>query len=316
MSGSTPGDGALRAGEAGAPVRRERVRSTVTSAVTSVSEVCAVSVCVLAACTLTACALAAGPSALAAQASSPIPRTADGHPDLQGNWTNATMTPIVRPEGVGPVLTADQVRSLEEGRQDFITQDYEISDPDREAPPEGGEFTGNPIFDAATGGTGGYNQFFVDAGDEVAVFNGEYRSSLIVEPENGRPPPYSDEGRQRLRERAAFDDRFDPYDNPENRPLGERCLTSFGSNAGPPMTPNYFYNNNYTVVQTPDRRDCLTPGTEIIVDGYQAKDHSLTRANGKDITFTDGTKIFLGSSGTGAPYEREMLQARREQGRC
>lgn len=64
------------------------------------------------------------------------------------------------------------------------------------------------------------------------------------------------------------------------------------------------------------RRDCLTPGTEIIVDGYQAKDHSLTRANGKDITFTDGTKIFLGSSGTGAPYEREMLQARREQGRC
>lgn len=64
------------------------------------------------------------------------------------------------------------------------------------------------------------------------------------------------------------------------------------------------------------RRDCLTPGTEIIVDGYQAKDHSLTRANGRDITFTDGTKIFLGSSGTGAPYEREMLAARRQQGRC
>ena len=64
------------------------------------------------------------------------------------------------------------------------------------------------------------------------------------------------------------------------------------------------------------RRDCLTPGTEIVVDGYQAKDHSLTRANGRDITFTDGTKIFLGSSGTGAPYERDMLAARREQGRC
>lgn len=64
------------------------------------------------------------------------------------------------------------------------------------------------------------------------------------------------------------------------------------------------------------KRDCLVPGTEIIVDGYQAKDHSLTRANGKDVTFTDGTKIFLGSSGTGAPYEREMLKARRERGRC
>jgi len=63
-------------------------------------------------------------------------------------------------------------------------------------------------------------------------------------------------------------------------------------------------------------RDCLTPGTEIVVDGYQAKDHSLNRANGRDITFTDGTKIFLGSSGTGAPYEEELRRARRERGRC
>ena len=64
------------------------------------------------------------------------------------------------------------------------------------------------------------------------------------------------------------------------------------------------------------RRDCLQPGTEIIVDGYQAKDHSLNRANGRDVTFTDGSKIFLGSSGTGAPYDEELLRARREQGRC
>lgn len=64
------------------------------------------------------------------------------------------------------------------------------------------------------------------------------------------------------------------------------------------------------------RRDCLTPGTEIIVDGYQAKDHSLNRANGRDVTFTDGSKIFLGSSGTGAPYEEELRRARRERGRC
>lgn len=148
-----------------------------------------------------ALALAAGP--LAAQ--SDIPRTPDGKPDLQGNWTNATMTPIVRPNGVGLVLTPDQVTALEEGRQDFIAQDYEISDPDREAPPEGGELTGNAIFDAATGGTGGYNQFFVDAGDNIAVINGEPRSSLIVEPANGRPPSYSEEGRRRLRERAEWD---------------------------------------------------------------------------------------------------------------
>jgi hypothetical protein len=64
------------------------------------------------------------------------------------------------------------------------------------------------------------------------------------------------------------------------------------------------------------RRDCLLPGTEVIVDGYQTKDHSIKRANGRDITFTDGAKMFLGSSGTGAPYEAELVQARQAEGRC
>ena len=50
-------------------------------------------------------------------------------------------------------------------------------------------------------------------------------------------------------------------------------------------------------------RDSLAYGTEIIVDGYQTKDHSLKRANGRDITFTDGRKLFMGSSGTGAPQD-------------
>ena len=50
-------------------------------------------------------------------------------------------------------------------------------------------------------------------------------------------------------------------------------------------------------------RQSITYGTEVIVDGYQTKDHSLKRANGRDVTFTDGRKIFLGSSGTGAPRD-------------
>ncbi len=63
------------------------------------------------------------------------------------------------------------------------------------------------------------------------------------------------------------------------------------------------------------RRDCLTPGTEIIVDGYQTKNHKLKRANGRDVTFTDGNKIFLGSSGTGAPDDKERKDRQRA-GRC
>ena len=50
-------------------------------------------------------------------------------------------------------------------------------------------------------------------------------------------------------------------------------------------------------------RESLTVGTELIVDGYQTKDHSLKRANGRDVTFTDGRKMFMGSSGTGAPRD-------------
>ena len=50
-------------------------------------------------------------------------------------------------------------------------------------------------------------------------------------------------------------------------------------------------------------KDTLQYGTEVIVDGYQTKDHSLKRANGRDITFTDGRKLFMGSSGTGAPRD-------------
>jgi hypothetical protein len=66
------------------------------------------------------------------------------------------------------------------------------------------------------------------------------------------------EGRRKQAERLARARQFGQYDNPENRPLAERCLMSFGSNAGPPMLPNYVYNNNYTIVQAKDHVMILT----------------------------------------------------------
>ncbi len=60
-------------------------------------------------------------------------------------------------------------------------------------------------------------------------------------------------------------------------------------------TPNVLFRRGFT-------KQSLLPGTEVVVDGYQAKD-GLRRANGRDLTFADGRKLFLGSSGTGAPYE-------------
>ncbi|MCY4660261.1 MAG: DUF6152 family protein [Acidobacteria bacterium] len=60
-------------------------------------------------------------------------------------------------------------------------------------------------------------------------------------------------------------------------------------------TPNVLFRRGFT-------RRSMMPGTRVVVDGYQAKD-GTNRANGRDLTFTDGTKLFLGSSGIGAPYE-------------
>ncbi|SUZ58134.1 uncharacterized protein METZ01_LOCUS10988, partial [marine metagenome] len=194
------------------------------------------------------------PVALVAQAENRsqwvLLRTPEGHPDIQGNWTNATITPVQRSNGVGPVLTPEQVAAIEGGRQEFLEEGYADSDPDREAPPAGGVFSGNLLFDAASGGTGGYNQFWVDAGDRVAIFNGEHRSSLVTSPEDGRIPALTPAAQRRIGDTFVRNRQFGEFDNPENRPLPERCLMSFGSNGGPPMLPNYFYNNNYTIVQT------------------------------------------------------------------
>ena len=198
--------------------------------------------------------LAAAPLAAQPRSRWLMPRTPDGRPDLQGNWTNATLTPIERPDGQGAVLTADQVRSIEGRRRSKLDSLSQSSDPNRPAPPKGGVLIGDRQFDAAAGGTGGYNIFFIDGGDRVAVINGEYRSSLITRPATGRVSLTRNARERQARGFAQFVN----FDNPENRPLAERCIMSFGSNAGPPMLPNYFYNNNYTIVQTKDHVAILT----------------------------------------------------------
>ncbi len=169
-----------------------------------------------------------------------IPRTPDGRPDLQGNWTSATVTPLQRPrDAAGPVLTWEEVEIREGRAANRLARVSRPSDPDRGAPRAGR-------------GVGGYNGIYIDAGDVVAKVYGEPRSSLITHPANGRTPPLTAEAQARRAERRELRSEFGQYDHPELRPLGERCLVSFGSNAGPPMLPNGFYNNNYTIVQTPD----------------------------------------------------------------
>ncbi|MGD9906653.1 MAG: hypothetical protein AB7U83_24565 [Vicinamibacterales bacterium] len=201
-----------------------------------------------------------------------VPRTPDGVPDLQGNWTNETQTPLERLGPQGATLTDDQAAAIEARAktvEEFRSQD---SDPNRGAPPVGGEnrlaAPGEKTFierisEAAGGAVGGYNGFWLDPGANVIRIDGVARSSIITDPPNGRIPPPTPAGQARRAALAAEAKRFGEFDHPEVRPLSDRCLVSFGSNAGPPMLPNYFYNNNYTIVQT---RDHLMILSEMVHD--------------------------------------------------
>lgn len=173
------------------------------------------------------------------------PRTASGHPDLQGNWTNATLTPFERPAGQEAVLSPEQAEAVEQGQVDIVAERTAAVDVDRPLP-EGGD---HPV--CIDGATTCYDEFYREPGDRVAVVNGEFRSSLVTDPPDGRIPALTETARADLEARRAFRSQFAEYDHPELRPLAERCIVSFGSSAGPPMLPNYWYNNNYTIVQNP-----------------------------------------------------------------
>ena len=178
-----------------------------------------------------------------------VPRTPDGHPDLQGKWTNQSMTPIQRgTDQEGPVYTPEEVAEIEQGYVDQTVRGAQPSDPDRPAPPP------KTTISAADS----YNNVYFERGTRVAVVNGEPRTSLITFPPNGRIPELTPEGERRREERQDLRGQFGQYDHPEMRPLAERCLTSFGSPAGPPMLPNGGYNSNYIIVQTPDHVMIMT----------------------------------------------------------
>jgi len=165
-----------------------------------------------------------------------VPRTAHGQPDLQGTWSIATITPFERPPDVATQFyTPEEVQRIERGEQDRFLSRLEPSDPDREVL-------------APANSPGGYNGVYFDRGDRLAVVRGKVRTSIVAT-EDGKVRPLTPEGRRRIDAYSADRSKFGEYDHPELRPLGERCLISFGSSLGPPMLPNYNYNNNYTIVQ-------------------------------------------------------------------
>ncbi len=194
-------------------------------------------------------------------AAAEIPRTASGLPDLSGTYDIATLTPLERPEEYGDklTLTDEEAAAIVRQAAESKAQLNADSDPHRAAPPDGGD--GSP---GSKGNVGGYNFFWLDRGSGSFQIDGKSRSSIITDPKNGRRPPMTADARRRVEARAKMarpntgeawwiEEGLDPgpYDDPELRPLAERCLLGFGSTGGPPMLP-VSYNNLKRVVQTED----------------------------------------------------------------
>ena len=180
-------------------------------------------------------------ASLAAQPSSKskswtVPRAADGHPDLQGIWTNATLTPMQRPAQFAGKKTVSDAEATAYEKKDLETNN--IDNP--EAP---------LLARAGSAETGGYNNLFIDRGSQLARVDGVKRTSLIIDPPDGKVPPLTEEARARMA--AMMKSGFDRYDTVKERPLSERCIVGFGSTSGPPMMP-VLYNNTYQIIQNKD----------------------------------------------------------------
>src|SRR6266446_1682607 len=127
------------------------------------------------------------------------------------------------------------------------------------------------------GNVGGYNNFWLDPGSHFTVLDGQKRASLLVDPPDGRVPALTEAAQKRrtadayarptsdqaAREEDPGFEGAEAYNDPEIRPLAERCLVGFSSTSGPPILPTYFYNNLHQIVQT---RDSVMILTEMVHD--------------------------------------------------
>jgi hypothetical protein len=153
-----------------------------------------------------------------------VPRTPWGHPDLEGLWTNATLTPFQRPPELGTkaFYEAGEVAAVEQERR-------AQTNADRELPP---------------GQVGSYNDFFFERGSGIVATR---RTSLIIDPPDGRIPALTAEAQRKVDMRTEYA-ALHPADSAADRWLTERCILFGGA---VPMFPEP-YNNNYKIVQTPD----------------------------------------------------------------
>jgi hypothetical protein len=204
---------------------------------------------------------------LSAQTPKPkIPRAPDGHADLQGTWDFAQLTPFERPGNF-----AGKSSLSDEEAEEFAQQRIQTGNKDNR---DGG---------AAADVERAYNDFWWDFGKRVAK-----QTSLVVDPPDGRVPPLT----AAAQTRAA--DRRGKYDNPEERPLAERCVIGF--NSGPPMIPSA-YNNNMQLVQTQDHvvilNEMIHSARVVALNGRPHLPPSIRKLTGDSIGHWEGDTLVV-----------------------
>ena len=171
------------------------------------------------------------------------PRTPWGQPDLQGIWDFRTITPLERPEALADqeFLTTEEVANLE---REIVDRNERLLQ--REAR----RTTVTESIDRGEDGAPGfYNNFWLDGGTTSTG-----RTSLIVDPPNGRIPPLTSDAQRIADSRRSYLNEH-PADSWLDRNTSDRCIVGF--NAGPPITP-LAYNQNMQLFQTPDYVVVLT----------------------------------------------------------
>jgi hypothetical protein len=160
------------------------------------------------------------------------PHTPDGQPDLQGVWTNNTVTPLTRPKGLAgkEFYTEAELTDMVQKERARLSRNEEEGLPTQPGTADDVHYD--------------FSQFGLDRGQTKLAWN--RRTSIIVGPE-GTIPPLTPEARKRVTERAARTKGHE-FDGPENQPLGARCLAR--PNVGPPLLPSA-YNSNLQIVQGP-----------------------------------------------------------------
>jgi hypothetical protein len=222
------------------------------------------SLLVLAVCLAAPCALA--------QANVAAPRTSFGAPDLEGLWSTLTATPLERPPVFdGPTTTEERAAAFSRASPGAFTSD-----------------TGD--------GVGARQSEWWEFGGGLSRINGEIRTSLIVDPPDGRMP-YSEAGRAKLKKLQG--EVLNGFDGPEARPATERCLAGGSGSTGAPLfVPRY--NANYQIVQTPDHIVLLAEQSHdvrIIPLDVKLLPQGMRRWMGYSVGHWDGDTLVVETSG-------------------